>query len=466
MEYISTRGGVTGISFSEAVMMGLAEDGGLLLPRAIPRVDHDTVERWRGFSYQELAFEVMSRFIDDIPAPDLKALITDSYASFNDPAVAPMVHAGELHILELFHGPTLAFKDIALQFLGNLFAYLLTKSGDQLNIIGATSGDTGSAAIHGVRGRERINIFILHPHGRISTVQEKQMTTVTDFNVFNIGIQGTFDEAQAIVKTIFSDTDFKHHYRLGAINSINWARVLAQIVYYIYAYLHIRTHEQDRAAGFAVPTGNFGDIFAGYLARKLLPEGAVGSLILATNENDILARLIENGHYSRRPVVATSSPSMDIQAASNFERYLYYLFDKEPQRVAGAMADFTQTGVLDLRDQLDHIRRDFIGCAVSSDEVSQTIAHYYRTYGYVLDPHTAIGVRAGQQASGKGTPLVCLATAHPAKFFDTVEAAIDTRFELPSSLAAMLDMPSRCEVMEAKMEDVKAFVAKHALSSS
>lgn len=268
MQYLSTRGGIAPISFTQAVMMGLAEDGGLLLPRTIPRIGSETFSQWKNLSYPDLAFEVMSRFIDDIPGSDLKEIINRSYATFVDPAVTPLVHHGDLHILELFHGPTLAFKDVALQFLGNLFEYMLAQDDSVLNILGATSGDTGSAAIYGVRGKERIKIFILHPHNRVSKVQEKQMTTVLDDNVFNIAIEGSFDDGQAIVKRIFNNIEFKNKYSLGAINSINWARVLAQVVYYVYSCLHVASHEKDSSVDFSVPTGNFGDIFAGFIAKK------------------------------------------------------------------------------------------------------------------------------------------------------------------------------------------------------
>ena len=273
-------------------MMGLAEDGGLLLPRTIPRIDSDTLLSWQDKPYADLAVEIMSRFIDDIPASDLRQLISSSYAAFHHPDVTPLVHLGKVHILELFHGPTLAFKDVALQFLGNLFSYLLAKNNEQMNILGATSGDTGSAAIYGVRGKERINIFILHPYQRVSPVQEKQMTTVLDANVHNIAIRGSFDDGQAIVKKIFGKLDFKTAYRLGAINSINWARVLAQVVYYVWSCLHVLRHEKVSSLDFAVPTGNFGDIFAGYIAKRMLPEGIIRRQLLATNANDILARVV------------------------------------------------------------------------------------------------------------------------------------------------------------------------------
>jgi len=447
-------------------MTGLAEDGGLLLPRAIPRIDRGTLETWQDLSYNDLAFEVMSRFVDDIPTSDLKALIQKSYATFDNDAVAPCVCFDDIHVLELFHGPTLAFKDVALQFLGNLFEYQLAKTDGFINIIGATSGDTGSAAIHGVKGKERIKIFILHPHKRVSAVQEKQMTTVTDNNVYNIAVNGTFDDAQAIVKQIFSNIEFKETYKLGAINSINWARILAQVVYYVRSYLHVTAEEDVHTVAFAVPTGNFGDIFAGYIAKKMLPKGAISKLVLATNENDILARFINEGDYSLGEVVATSSPSMDIQAASNFERYLYYLMDCEPDLVRESMLKFRVDGKLYLQDYLARIKRDFTASSVTEAEVQDTIHRYFKEHHYILDPHTAVGVRAGEQHRDQGIPMVCLATAHPAKFGDTVARAIGRLPDIPESLAGLEGKESRCEVMECRAEDVMAYIEQHGISRS
>jgi threonine synthase len=465
MQYLSTRGGISPIPFTQAVMMGLADDGGLLLPRTIPRIGGDTLNSWKDLPYPDLAFEVMSRFIDDIPASDLRDLIARSYTTFQTKEVTPLVHHGGLHILELFHGPTLAFKDVALQLLGNLFEYLLEKNNGVMNILGATSGDTGSAAIYGVRGKKRINIFILHPHKRVSPIQEKQMTTVTDPNVFNIAIRGTFDDGQAIVKSIFNDIAFKSAMNLGAINSINWARVLAQVVYYIYSGLHIMKDEKDRSFDFAIPTGNFGDIFAGYIAKQILPEGTIRNLVLATNANDILTRFVNNGDYSLGKVVVTSSPSMDIQAASNFERYLFYLLDKEPERTKEAMAEFAGTGRLNLKVYQDQIRRDFVAKSVSEDEVLQTITDFYARYNYILDPHTAVGVCAALAHLQQNIPMICLATAHPAKFGAAVHKAIGKQPPTPEVLAGIMDKPSRCELMDADAGQVKAFINKHAIST-
>ncbi len=464
MQYISTRGGISPLSFSQAVMMGLATDGGLLLPRNIPRIGSETFSSWQDLSYGELAFEIMSRFIDDIPSSDLRNLITRSYDTFLSDDVTPLVHHGDLHILELFHGPTLAFKDVALQFLGNLFAYLLEKENGVLNILGATSGDTGSAAIHGVKGKERIRIFILHPHGRVSAVQEKQMTTVTDGNVFNISIDGTFDDGQAIVKAIFNDIDFKQSHHLGAINSINWARVLAQVVYFVFSSLHVNKHENDKAMDFSIPTGNFGDIFAGYIAKQLMPEGTLRKLILATNENDILSRFVIHGDYSQAEVKQTSSPSMDIQAASNFERYLYFLLDKDGNRTAEAMQVFSTEKKLDLQQYCAQVKRDFGAVAVTEEQVAETIRDFKNNHGYLLDPHTAVGVRAALETKQTNIPMVCLATAHPAKFGDTVHQATGSLPDLPESLQGILDLPSRCKSMEADRDSIKKYLKNNTLS--
>jgi len=463
MQYLSTRGGISPISFTSAVMMGLAEDGGLILPRTIPRIGIDTLNSWQNLSYPELAFEIMSRFIDDIPASDLKDIINRSYTTFSHEEVTPLVHHGDLHLLELFHGPTLAFKDIALQFLGNIFEYLLSQNDSTLNILGATSGDTGSAAIYGVRGKERINIFILHPHQRISKVQEKQMTTVIDKNVFNIAIRGSFDDGQAIVKTLFSDIAFKKQYNLGSINSINWTRILAQVVYYVYSCLHVIRHEKDSSLDFSIPTGNFGDIFAGFIAKKMLPAGTIRQLILATNSNDILGRFVNEGDYSLAEVKITSSPSMDIQAASNFERYLFYLVDSDPARTADLMEEFAENGILDMTAYKEQIRRDFAASSISEEEVSDTISRFYADHGYILDPHTAVGVKAAEKHKTAGVPMVCLATAHPAKFREVVGEAIDTLPEIPSALSGIFEAESRCEIMEAKNSDIRKYLLQHAL---
>jgi threonine synthase len=464
MKYISTRGGISPISFQDAVMMGLATDGGLLLPESLPKLDMATVNGWASLSFQQLASKIFHLFISDIPTDQLDSLINRSYATFNHPEVTPLVKKGDIFILELFHGPTLAFKDVALQFLGNIFEHILERTGDKMNIVGATSGDTGSAAIYGVRGKDRINIFILHPYKRVSPIQELQMTTVTDPNVFNLAIKGTFDDGQGIVKSIFNDISFKEKYHLGAVNSINWARILAQVVYYVYAWLKIKSETGIESIDFSVPTGNFGDIFAGYIAKSLLPEGSIRKLILATNENNLLTRFVNQGDYSVSEVVATSSPSMDIQVASNFERYLYYLYGCDPVRTKNDLEQFSQSGKLSFDENLlQSIQADFASKSVSEEETLDTIKQFYEEHGYLLDPHTAVGVNAAQKCCSENIPVVCLATAHPAKFGDAVVKAIGQAPELPPGLQGLEDKESRCEVLNPDIKEVQDFVANNAL---
>jgi len=463
MKYISTRGGIEPISFQDAVMMGLARDGGLLLPETLPAISRETLNSWRNLPYQYLALEVFSLFVDDIPRIDLDELVEHSYTNFSHPQITPVRKVGDLYIMELFHGPTLAFKDVALQLLGNLFEYILKRSDSFMNIVGATSGDTGSAAIYGVRGKKGINIFILHPDGRTSPIQALQMTTVVDPNVFNIAVRGTFDDAQAIVKEIFGDLEFKDTFHLGAINSINWARVLAQVVYYVYGYCKLWKTGAE-SVDFSVPTGNFGDIFAGYVAKQLLPEGCINRLILATNENDILTRFVHEGDYSTAgSVTPTSSPSMDIQIASNFERYLYYLRDKDSAQVRADMEAFAQTGRMDLAGLKDRVVEDFISRSVSEDETIATIAEFYREHDYMIDPHTAVGVKAAQELADPARPVICLSTAHPAKFGDAVKKAIGRDVDLPPALANLQGKESRCEIMNADVDKIREYVRKHAL---
>jgi len=456
MRYISTRGGIQPIPFKDAVMMGLATDGGLLLPESYPQVSSELLESWRGLSYPQLAFQVISPFVADISAGDLKELIDRSYATFTHPQVTPVVHQDGVHILELFHGVTLAFKDVALQLLGNLFEHILAERGEQLNIVGATSGDTGSAAIHGVRGKKGITIFILHPHGKTSPVQALQMTTVTDANVHNIAIRGTFDDCQDMVKALFNDLEFKEKYSLGAVNSINWARVLAQVVYYFWAWLRVTDGGCTRVS-FSVPTGNFGDIFAGYVAKRMgLP---IEKLLLATNENNILTRFINLGDYSLSGVVSTVSPSMDIQVASNFERYLYHLYQENPEKVRAAFAELREKGRISFSDaEMERVRGEFCSESVNQAQTLETIAGFYRETGYLLDPHSAVGVRAARELLPADIARVCLATAHPAKFGEAVEKATGSQAPVPDAIAALAGMPTRCDEMDADLEQVRVFI--------
>jgi threonine synthase len=459
MRYISTRGGISPISFKDAVMMGLASDGGLLLPQTYPAVSREQLESWRSLNYSELAFEVISRYVDDIPTADLKGLINRSYSTFSHPDVTPLIKRDGVYILELFHGVTLAFKDVALQFLGNLFEYILAERNQKLNIIGATSGDTGSAAIHGVRGKKGISIFILHPHGKTSAVQALQMTSVTDANVHNIAVTGTFDNCQDMVKELFGDLDFKEEYSLGAVNSINWARVLAQVVYYFYAWLRV-TDETEAPVHFSVPTGNFGDIFAGYVAKRMgLP---VATLLLATNENNILTRFINAADYSLGEVVATASPSMDIQIASNFERYLFHLFAENSVKVTAAFAELKESGRISCTaEEMVQVRKDFCSGSVDQAATLQTIRSFYEESGYLLDPHTAVGVKAALDLLPPASSRICLATAHPAKFSETVEQALGFPVPVPDAVKELYGRPTRCEIMSADIDKVRQFIIAH-----
>ncbi len=462
MKYCSTRGQVHGLSFSAAVMMGLADDGGLLLPEDIPKLAKKELQKMSGLPYPELAFQLISKFATDIPSLDLKDIINRSYVHFDHEQITPAVKQDDLYILELFHGPTLAFKDVALQFLGNLFEYFLLKSGQRMNIIGATSGDTGSAAIYGVKGKKNINIFILYPKGRVSPIQELQMTTVTDKNVFNLAVEGTFDDAQAIVKEIFGDSDFKERHALGAVNSINWARILAQVVYYFSAWFQINKETGAEQIEVVVPTGNFGDIFAGYIAKQMgVP---ISRLILASNSNNILSRCINTGDYSTADVHCSLSPSMDIQVASNFERYLYYLLECDSKKVVTAMESFKENGRLDFTDaQKKRLKQDFGASSIDDTETLATISSFYDTTGYILDPHTATGIAVGKKLRDPNVPLVCLATAHPAKFGDAVKQAIGLAPTLPPAFVGLETQEKRVITIPADGELIKNYISANSI---
>ncbi len=458
MNYISTRGQMEPVEFQEAVMTGLAPDGGLLLPESLPDVRAE-LAAWSKLSFQELAYEVISLFATDIPSGDLKKLINDSYASFDHPEVAPTVEVGDFQILELFHGPTLAFKDVALQFLGNLFEYILEQRGGTLNILGATSGDTGSAAIHGVRGKPKINIFIMHPAGRTSPLQEKQMTSVLDSNVFNLAVDGTFDDCQHIMKTTFANVDFKTEYALGAVNSVNWARVLAQTVYYFYSAFRVMDKTGAASVQFSVPTGNFGDILAGYLAQQMgLP---ISKLILATNENDILSRFFNTGVYGMADVVPTISPSMDIQVASNFERYLYYSVGQDAEKLVALMNGFKESGSLSVGLNINGVVDDlFVAGKGDTASTLGIIKRYKEQFGYVLDPHTAVGVLVAEAYKSADTPIICLATAHPAKFTQAIIDATGEAVHHPI-LDALADAETRCDSIANDIDAVKQYLIDH-----
>ena len=453
MKYRSTRGGVSGISFTDALLMGLADDGGLLIPDHIPDVS-SRLQDWRNLNFVQVAQRLLKLFIDDLEHDDLDALTSEAFSSFDIPEVVAWRQLDQLHVLELFHGPTLAFKDVALQLLGKLFEHVLADRGERLNILGATSGDTGSAAIAGVAGMENIKIFILYPKDRISSLQELQMTTVPDANVQCISVSGTFDDCQRIMKSIFSDLDFKESYSLGAINSVNWARVLAQVIYYAYASLQ----KENTSVDFVVPTGNFGNIFAGFIAKKM--GFPVGRLLVATNENDILDRFFKTGEYSLGEVFRTNSPAMDIQVASNFERFLFYYFDEDADRLRGFMEEFARSGKAAVVGPLSS--DIFLSCSISQPETEETIAEINSKYGYVIDPHTAVGIRAARTIV-TDDPIVCIATAHPAKFPDALGRAIGYR-PSHSRLSGLSDLLERKQQVLADEAEVKKIIQNFSAS--
>lgn len=397
--------------------MGLADDGGLILPDHYPLVGNRMAE-FTSLSFQDLAVETMSLFCN-LPRETLARIVQDSYSTFSHPEITPLVPVGNFQVLELFHGPTLAFKDVALQFLGNLFDHCLVQRNQDLNIIVATSGDTGSAAIASVRGRSRMRIVVLHPKGRVSPLQERQMTSVLEPNVFNIAVDGSFDDCQRLVKELLQDVEFKRTRSLGAVNSINWARLLAQVVYYLRVCAQLSREKGKLPVTFAVPTGNFGDIFAGYVAWRM--GAPIRRLILATNENDILARFFSTGDYSLGQVHQTIAPSMDIQIASNFERYLYHAVGDDPALLRELMRNFSHSGRILVEGGRD--RDVFRAGAASRAETLATIAEVHKQHGYLLDPHTAVGVTVGRRLWDGVGSLVALATAHPAKFPDAVREA-------------------------------------------
>ncbi|MDO3383936.1 threonine synthase [Gilvimarinus algae] len=462
MKYISTRGQAPSLSFEEVVLTGLASDGGLYVPETLPQFSHEEIASWAGLSYQELAFKVMSPFVaGEIPDADLRRLIDDAYAGFRHEAIAPLVQTGHNEwILELFQGPTLAFKDFALQFLGHLLDYILKKRDQKVVVMGATSGDTGSAAIEGCRRCENIDIFILHPHNRVSNVQRRQMTTVLEGNVHNIALDGNFDDCQNMVKASFADQSFLPQGRqLVAVNSINWARIMAQIVYYFYASLALGG--PARPVSFSVPTGNFGDIFAGYLASRMgLP---IDQLVIATNSNDILHRAISSNDHSKHELQHTLSPSMDIMVSSNFERMLFDLYDRDGAAIAALMEEF-KSGAMHLSEgALTRARELFASHKVDDARMLEVIRDVFEKTEYLLDPHTAIGVEAARATRrNRDLPMVCLATAHPAKFPEAVrQAGQETDPQLPHHMADLFQREERYEVLPNDTETVHKFMREH-----
>lgn len=458
MNYVSTRGQVAPIGFTDAVMMGLADDGGLIVPESIPDV-RDRLDDWRALTYGELAFQVMRLFAADISEGDLEDLVARTYGQTFGPEPAPTVAVGDLHVLELWHGPTMSFKDIALQFLGNLFEYILACRGGMLNILGATSGDTGSAAICGVHGRRGINIFMMHPHNRVSTIQERQMTAVLDDNVHNIAVRGSFDDCQQIMKTLAGDLDFKRRYSIGAVNSVNWARVLGQMVYYFHSAFTVQKAAGRTDVRFCVPTGNFGDILAGWYAMRM--GAPISRLILATNENDILARFFNSGVYSLGRLCRTLSPAMDIQVASNFERYLYHKVGCDSGRLCDLMERFAATGSLRIDAAEDGIvDAAFVAGTGTRAQCLDAIRRYHEEHDYLLDPHTAVGVTVAEMQGLAGPPVICLATAHPAKFPEAIKEATGEDLARHPDIDALMDLPTRCDTLPNDLAAIREFIIK------
>jgi threonine synthase len=466
MRYISTRGGMPPKTFSEILLSGLSPDGGLAIPEQYPKIGTDQLEAWRNLSYQSLAFEILSHFIDDIPPNDLRGIVERTYTSesFGSPEITPLktLEPG-LHILNLSNGPTLAFKDIAMQLLGNLFEYTLGKTGAVLNILGATSGDTGSSAEYAMRGKHGIRVFMLSPLGKMSRFQTAQMFSLQDKNIFNIAIRGVFDDCQDIVKAVSNDHDFKQKHYIGTVNSINWARIVAQIVYYFKGYF-AATSSNDEQVSFAVPSGNFGNICAGHVARMMgLP---VKQLILATNENDVLDEFFRTGLYRPRTNVETqhtSSPSMDISKASNFERFVFDLTGRDSSRVKELWQAVDKGVAFDLSNtSLWEKVRDFGFLSGSSNHAARiaTIRKFYQLYDVLVDTHTADGLKVGLAYREHGIPLICLETALPAKFAESISEATGREPSRPAGYENIEDLPQRYVVKDANVDAVKAYITE------
>ncbi len=468
MKYLSTRGHADRKRFCEILLEGLAPDGGLYLPESYPQVDDATLTKWRGLPYADLAFEILSLYIDDIPAADLRALVRRTYTAevFGDQRITPLKPLDEgMYLQALSNGPTLAFKDMAMQLLGQLFEYQLARTGRQLNILGATSGDTGSAAEYAMRGKKGVRVFMLSPHGRMSPFQQAQMFSLQDPNIHNLAIEGVFDDCQDIVKAVSNDLGFKQRHHIGTVNSINWARIAAQVVYYFSGYRAV-TKAHGELVDFAVPSGNFGNILAGHVAREMgLP---IRRLILATNENDVLDEFFRTGRYRPRrtgETHATSSPSMDISKASNFERYVFDMVGRDPAVLRALWARIEREGGFELAGAPHWARvaaSGFVsGVSTHADRIT-TIRRTNARCGVIVDPHTADGLKVGRERRDKQVPLVCIETALPAKFSATIKEALGREPARPAAYADLEQRPQRFDVLPVAVERVKAYIAAHA----
>ena len=455
MKYISTRNNKKTFEFKDVFIKGLADDGGLFIPESLSKYSETEISSFTNLEYNDLAKKIISTFIGDFMSEnDLSNIINKSYSVFRKKNVVNLIKVGDRSVLELFHGPTLAFKDVAMQLLGNFYEYYLNNENQKINIVVATSGDTGAAAIDAIKGKKNVNIFVLHPHNRVSSVQRKLMTTGKDQNVFNIAINGNFDDCQNLVKSMFADKNFSNEINMSGVNSINWARIIAQSVYYFYSYFLIEN--RDGPINFSVPTGNFGDVYAGYLAKKIgLP---INKLIVATNQNDILHRAISKGSYEVEKVAETISPSMDIQIASNFERLIYDLNNGDDSLTAKAMNDIKEKGKYTIdQEKLDKINTNFLSSKMSEDEILKTIELVYKKFDVVLDPHSAIGYGAFDKVNISGNNIV-LATAHPCKFPEAIKKAINLNAELPKELMYILNEKENYKIIDNNIDEVKKHI--------
>ena len=453
MEYLSTRNKKLSFNFKEIFLRGLAPEGGLFIPKNIKRYNKSEIQKLSKLSYTDLAIEIIFEFCNpEINKNILKNLIKKSYKDFNKKEVIDIKKLGNINLIELYHGPTLAFKDIAMQVLGNMYDELNISSNNKINIVVATSGDTGSAAIAALNDRKNINVFVLHPHNKISKIQRKIMTTIGSNNVYNIAIKGTFDDCQKIVKEMFADNTFREKINMSGVNSINWARIVCQIVYYFYSYFKFN----NKKVNFVVPTGNFGDVFAGYVAKKMgLP---IDKLIVATNENDILERVINTGEYKPGKVKPSLSPSMDVQISSNFERLLFYVLNEDDKKVLRFMNDLKSKGSFSLnQEQIDIIKEDFSAKKINDDETVEIIKKFSNDYGFIIDPHTATAVGASKVIKDNSEILV-LGTAHPYKFLETVKMATSQEIETPKQIEHLMDKKEKYDILENKTTDIKNYI--------
>jgi threonine synthase len=454
MKYISTRNNSKEFSFEEVFIKGLADDGGLFIPKSLKKYSEEELKTLSSLNYQDLAKKIIFPFIGDfMTANELSDIVDKSYSVFRKDNVVDLIKLGDTKILELFHGPTLAFKDIAMQLLGNFYEHYLKKNNKNINVVVATSGDTGAAAIDAIKGKKNMNIFVLHPHEKVSLVQRKLMSTVKEKNVFNIAIEGNFDDCQNLVKSMFADKEFSNSINMSGVNSINWARIIAQAVYYFYTYFQI---QDKRPINFSVPTGNFGDVYAGYLSKKMgLP---INKFIVATNKNDILHRAISNGNYEAESVSETNSPSMDIQIASNFERLIYDLNDCDDNETRTIMHGIKENGKYIIsKDKMEKINKDFLSASMSENEILDTIKEVHIKYDIILDPHSAIGFGSLNKVNLEGNNIV-LATAHPCKFPEAIDKSIGIKPDLPDELKYVIGEKENYDIISNNLSKTQQYI--------